>query len=59
MFETLPLRKRAWGLRANFKMADAIFIALAEELEEPFATKDAPLATEAAKHTGAEIVVLE
>lgn len=40
-------------------MADAIFIALAEELEEPFATKDAPLATEAAKHTGAEIVVLE
>ena len=58
LFPSLALRERAWELRRNFTIADAIFIALAEELGEPLATKDAPLAREAAKHVDAELVVL-
>jgi len=58
LFPSLGLRERAWALRRNFTMADALFIALAEQLDEPLATKDAPLAHEAAKHTDAELVVL-
>lgn len=58
LFPSLVLRDRAWALRRNFTIADALFIALAEQLGEPLATKDAPLAKAAAKHTGLEVVVL-
>ena len=59
LFPTLWLRGQAWALRENFRMADALFIALAEQLEEPFATKDKPLAKAAAEYSRAEVVVLQ
>jgi predicted nucleic acid-binding protein len=58
LFPSLALRDRAWSLRHNFTFADAIFVALAEQLQEPLATKDSSLASEAAKHAGAEVLVL-
>jgi predicted nucleic acid-binding protein len=58
LFPSLALRDRAWELRRNFTIADALFIALAEQLEEPFATKDLPLAREATKHTDATVTLL-
>jgi predicted nucleic acid-binding protein len=50
LFPCTPLRRRAWSLRDNLTTADALFVALTEHLEEPLATKDSALATEAAKH---------
>ena len=52
----LPLRRRAWELRHNLTAADAIFVALAERLGEPLATKDSALAR-AAQQAG--LVVME
>jgi predicted nucleic acid-binding protein len=46
-----------WALRRNFTAADALFVALAEQLDEPLATKDSALAAEAAKH--ANVTVFE
>jgi predicted nucleic acid-binding protein len=57
LFPCLPLRKRAWALRPNFTAADALFVALAEQLGEPLATKDSALSTEVAKH--ANVTVLD
>jgi predicted nucleic acid-binding protein len=57
LFPSLPLCQRAWSLRDNFTAAEALFIALAEQLNEPLATKDGALAAEAAKH--ANITVRE
>jgi predicted nucleic acid-binding protein len=51
LFPSLPLRRRAWALRRNLTTADALFAALAEQLDEPFATKDGALASEIAKHS--------
>ncbi len=39
----MPLRSRVWQLRANLTPADGLFVALAERLGEPLATKDAAL----------------
>jgi predicted nucleic acid-binding protein len=58
LFPSLPLRRRAWALRRNLTAADALFVALAERLGEPLATKDRALATAAAKHTAVEVVPL-
>jgi predicted nucleic acid-binding protein len=58
LFPCLSLRYRAWQLRKNFTAADALFLALAEQLGEPLATKDNPLATEAVKHTAVEVLRL-
>lgn len=58
LFPSLALRERAWTLRRNFTIADAIFLALAEQLQEPLATKDASLASEAAEHAGVEVLLL-
>lgn len=55
LFPSLPLRERAWALRSNFTIADALFVALAEQLDEPLVTKDAGLATEATKHAGVTV----
>ncbi|HZL06767.1 MAG TPA: type II toxin-antitoxin system VapC family toxin [Coriobacteriia bacterium] len=57
LFPCLPLRQRVWALRRNFTAADALFVALAEQLDEPLATKDSALAAEAAKH--ANVTVFE
>jgi predicted nucleic acid-binding protein len=59
LFPSLRLRQRAWELRRNFTAGDALFVALAEELDEPLATKDRALAAEVNKHTGAMVLLLE
>ena len=59
LFPTLPLRDRASELRHNLTVGDALFVALAEWLDEPLATKDRRLATAAREHSRAEIVLLE
>jgi predicted nucleic acid-binding protein len=58
LFPTLPLRLRAWELRRNMTAADALFVALAEALGEPLATKDRSLARAAARHAGVEVLLL-
>lgn len=62
VFEVLApssvLRERAWELRRNLTMADAIFVTLAERLREPLATKDPALAREGTKHTASPVVTL-
>lgn len=58
LFATLPLRGRAFDLRHNLTAADALFVALAERLGEPLATKDAALAQAARTHAGVEMLVL-
>ena len=58
LFPSLPLRKRAWALRRNLTTADALFAALAEQLEEPLATKDSALAIEITKHATLTVVEL-
>ncbi|MGH2984566.1 MAG: type II toxin-antitoxin system VapC family toxin [Solirubrobacterales bacterium] len=58
LLPSLPLRGRAWELRRNLTAADALFVALAEQLGEPLATKDSALAREAEKHATLEVVRL-
>lgn len=58
LFPTLALRARAWALRENMTTADALFVALAERLGEPLATKDDRLASAAAAHSSAEVILL-
>ncbi|HLI31709.1 MAG TPA: type II toxin-antitoxin system VapC family toxin [Solirubrobacteraceae bacterium] len=50
LFPSLSLRERAWQLRHNLTIADALFLALAESLQESLATKDAALAAAAEQH---------
>lgn len=59
LFPSMPLRARAFALRADMTVGDALFVALAERLAEPLATKDAGLARAAADRTGIEVVLLE
>jgi predicted nucleic acid-binding protein len=58
LFPTLSLRSRAWELRRNMTAADALFVALAEALGEPLATKDRALANAASRHTAVEVLAL-
>lgn len=58
LFPSLPLRRRAWSLRGNLTAADGLFVALAEQLGEPLATKDGGLRAEAPKHAAVEVVAL-
>lgn len=55
LFPSMLLRTRAWALRENLTAADALFLALAEQLDEPLATKDSALARAAAKHSSATV----
>jgi predicted nucleic acid-binding protein len=58
LFPSLPMRARAWSLHRNLTAADALFAALAEQLAEPLATKDRPLAAALAKHTAIDVLPL-
>lgn len=58
IFPALPLRARVWELRDNLTAADAFFVALAERLDEPLATKDRRLATAARTYTGIQVIEL-
>jgi predicted nucleic acid-binding protein len=58
LFPSLPLRNRAWELRDNMSGADALFVALAEQLDEPLATKDGALARAARDQTAIELIEL-
>jgi predicted nucleic acid-binding protein len=58
LFPCTPLRQRAWSLRGNLTAADALFVALAEQLDEPLATKDGALAAEVAKHAQVDVLQL-
>ncbi|HEX7244983.1 MAG TPA: type II toxin-antitoxin system VapC family toxin, partial [Solirubrobacterales bacterium] len=58
LFPALPVRTRAWELRRTMTAADALFVALAEALGEPLATKDRALAAAAAAHADVAIVAL-
>lgn len=55
LFPTLSLRRRAWELRENLTAADALFVALAELLAEPLATKDRGLAAAARGRASIEV----
>jgi predicted nucleic acid-binding protein len=46
-----PLLRRAWELRANFTVYDALYVALAEIAGAPFLTTDQRLAAAVARHT--------
>lgn len=58
LFPSLVLRERAWSLRENLTAADGLFVALAEQLGEPLATKDGGLCAEAPKHATVEVLQL-
>lgn len=58
LFASMPLRHRAWSLRENLTAADALFVALAEALDEPLATKDRSLARAVAEHAEIETIVI-
>ncbi len=59
LFPSLPLRERVWALRSNLTAADALFVALAESLDEPLATKDGALAVEVARHSSSAVLRLD
>ena len=58
LFPSMPLRTRAWELRRNLTAADALFVALAEALDEPLATKDGGLATAAERPAAVDVITL-
>jgi predicted nucleic acid-binding protein len=58
LFPCLPLRRRAWELRDNLTAADALFVALAEQLDEPLVTKDSALAAAVRTHTALTVTLL-
>jgi predicted nucleic acid-binding protein len=55
---SIKLRGRAWDLRHNLSAADALFVALAERLGEPLATRDRRMAAAAREHAGVETIEL-
>jgi predicted nucleic acid-binding protein len=58
LFPTLPLRRRAFELRENMTAGAALFVALAEFLDGPLATKDGPLASAVRRHTQVAVHLL-
>jgi predicted nucleic acid-binding protein len=59
LYPSLPLRQRVWSLRRNLTAADGLFVALAEQLGEPLATKDSALWAEAPKHASVDVLELK
>jgi predicted nucleic acid-binding protein len=58
LFPSIVLRERAWELRENLTVGDALFVALAEQLAEPLATKDRGLVSAARRHARVETIEL-
>jgi predicted nucleic acid-binding protein len=58
IFPSMPLRERVWGMRANLTAADALFVALAQQLSESLATKDRALAAAVASEALLDVPVL-
>lgn len=58
LYGSLGLRSRAWELRENLTIADALFVALAEMLDEPLVTKDAGLGRSARALAGVTVRVV-
>ena len=58
LFPSMTLRGRAFELRDSLTAADALFVALAELLQEPLATKDRRLAETARLQIGIEVIAL-
>jgi len=58
LIPAIGFRRRAWELRHNLTASDALFLAVAEDLNEPLATTDRRLAAAARRHTGVEVLVL-
>lgn len=56
LMPSLRLRHRAWMLRHNFTVPDALFVALAEYLNEPLLTKDRRLAVATRLHTDVSVI---
>jgi len=57
LFPSMPLRLRAWEMRHNLAAADALFVALAEQLDEPLATSDRGLANAVREQSGIRVLV--
>lgn len=53
-----PLDAQLSPAERELTAADALFLALAEQLDEPLATRDEALADEAAKHCAVAVVPL-
>jgi predicted nucleic acid-binding protein len=58
LFPSLIIRERAWELRHNLTAADALYVALAERLREPLASKDGALLAAVATLDGVSVSVL-
>jgi predicted nucleic acid-binding protein len=58
LFPSMDLRERAWGLRDNMTVADALFVALAEQLSEPLASRDRPLLKAITSNAALDVEVL-
>jgi predicted nucleic acid-binding protein len=55
LFPIRPLLERAWELRHNFSAGGAMYVVLAEALDEPLLTADRALARAARRHTAVAI----
>ena len=53
-----PLLGRAWELRRNFTVDDALYVALAETASAPLLTSDDRMATAVNRHTAVELARL-
>jgi predicted nucleic acid-binding protein len=58
LYPSMALRQLAWRLRQNFGAGDALFVALAQVLRAPLATKDRGLASAARTHSRVEVLEL-
>jgi predicted nucleic acid-binding protein len=57
--QTEPLLVRAWQLRDNVTIDDAVFVALAEAAAQPLLTTDLRLAAAARRYAGISVVTHE
>lgn len=55
LYEHEALVRRAWQLRSNLTAYDAVYVALAEELDAPLLTTDARLASAAGNRARVEL----
>jgi predicted nucleic acid-binding protein len=58
-YPSWPLLERAWALRDNFTVYDAMYVALAEALEARLVTADRALARAAGAHTPVRVEMTE